>query len=125
MGFPFKGPNRFRPALKGFARGLVPRQLIGWQNGRGDRWGRRDNDRRRGLREGVQRTHSGRCGADGVPVFSLGGSPSVQVPYLRFGAKAPISEHIEPHLTQHALHEVSHHAAEIGVLRDLWRGGVR
>ena len=37
----------------------------------------------------------------------------------------PFADHNLHDLTQHALHEVSHHAAEIGVLRDLWRGGVR
>ena len=35
-------------------------------------------------------------GSDGAPLFSFGPHLSVEVPYLRFGANAPIGRHIEP-----------------------------
>ncbi|MEM7059260.1 MAG: LysR family transcriptional regulator [Pseudomonadota bacterium] len=42
--------------------------------------------------------------ADGRPVFQLSPKTSIQVPYLQFGSKAPISQHIEPLLVKHDLH---------------------
>jgi len=44
-----------------------------------------------------------KCRPDGTPMFDLPPGAAVQVPYLQFGAKAPISEHIEPHLSRHGL----------------------
>lgn len=40
---------------------------------------------------------------DGTPLFDLTVGSAVQVPYLRFGAGAPISRHIEPLLAAHGL----------------------
>jgi len=40
---------------------------------------------------------------DGTPLFDLPAGSTVQVPYLRFGASAPISRHIEPLLTAYGL----------------------
>lgn len=44
-----------------------------------------------------------KCGADGSPIFELSTDSTVQVPFLQFGHKAPISQHIEPHLEKHGL----------------------
>ena len=40
---------------------------------------------------------------DGLPVFDLSAQTTVQVPYLRFGSAAPISQHVEPLLHQYDL----------------------
>ena len=40
---------------------------------------------------------------DGAPLFDLAAASRIQVPYLRFGATAPISRHIEPLLAGHGL----------------------
>lgn len=44
-----------------------------------------------------------KCGADGRPLFTLDRRNSVAIPFLRFGASAPISQHIEPLLRTHGL----------------------
>ena len=44
-----------------------------------------------------------RCGTDGRPLFTLDRRNSVPIPFLRFGASAPISQHIEPLLRKHEL----------------------
>ncbi|MEM7211404.1 MAG: LysR substrate-binding domain-containing protein [Pseudomonadota bacterium] len=46
-----------------------------------------------------------KCNADGTPIYDLSPDSSVQIPYLQFGPNAPISQHIEPHLSQHGLHD--------------------
>jgi DNA-binding transcriptional LysR family regulator len=40
---------------------------------------------------------------DGSPLFELGTESATHIPYLRFGASAPISRHIEPLLAEHDL----------------------
>ncbi len=44
-----------------------------------------------------------KCDPDGTPLFDLAAGTAVQVPYLRFGADAPISKHIEPLLAEYDL----------------------
>ncbi len=44
-----------------------------------------------------------KCGSDGEPLFEIGTNTSLEIPYLRFGANAPIGHHIEPLLKTHDL----------------------
>lgn len=44
-----------------------------------------------------------KCRSDGAPLFTFDGKTSLEIPYLRFGANAPIGHHIEPLLEKHAL----------------------
>ena len=67
-----------------------------------------------------------KANADGSPVFRLSASTSVQVPYLQFGANAPISQHVEPLLRQYDLHRrlgVVYENSMAGALRIRARDG--
>ena len=44
-----------------------------------------------------------KCGEDGAPIYEVTTDPTVPVPFLQFGHKAPISQHIEPHLERYGL----------------------
>lgn len=64
--------------------------------------------------------------ADGSPVFQLTKDTAIQVPYLQFGPKAPISQHIEPLLRTHDLHRrlgVVYENSMAGALRIRARDG--
>ena len=62
----------------------------------------------------------------GEPLFSLTSDDGGQIPYLRFGASAPISEHIEPLIAEKGLRErlsVAYENSMAGALRVRAREG--
>lgn len=64
--------------------------------------------------------------ADGSALFDIAEASTVQVPYLRFGANAPIIHHIEPLLSRHGLEErlaVVYENSMAGALRIRARDG--
>ena len=68
-----------------------------------------------------------KAGANGRPMFDLDRKGPVAVPYLRFGAGAPISQHIDPLLDANHLHSRLHVVYEnsmAGALRIRAREGL-
>ncbi len=65
--------------------------------------------------------------SDGLPLFDLSNQSSLEIPYLRFGANAPISQHIEPLLAANNLNSrlrVVYENSMAGALRIRAREGL-
>lgn len=68
-----------------------------------------------------------KAGPDGRPMFDLDRKGPVTIPYLRFGASAPISQHIDPLLDAKDLHsrlQVVYENSMAGALRIRVREGI-
>ncbi len=68
-----------------------------------------------------------KVGPDGQPMFDFARKGAVPIPYLRFGATAPISQHIDPLLDANDLHtrlQVVYENSMAGALRIRVREGI-